>query len=79
MDSRHSKIQRQSKGLPVSVSEKISLVCTRNDRRIILRGVVVNFLKKEGLNDHSFRHTHATQLIESGAFIGKFSIISFNY
>ncbi len=60
-------VQRQSKGLPPPFGEKISLLCTRNDGRIILRGIIVKFLTKEGLNAHSFRHTHATQLIENGA------------
>lgn len=60
-------IQRQSKGLPVPVGEKISLVCTRNDGRIVLRNFFVDILTAEGLNAHSFRHTHATRLIENGA------------
>ena len=58
---------RQSKGLPTPEGEKVSLVCTRNDGRIVLRNFFVNTLTGEGLNAHSFRHTHATQLIEMGA------------
>ena len=60
-------IQRQSKGLPVTGCEKISLICTRNDGRLVLKETFVSVLQAEGLNVHSFRHTHATQLIELGA------------
>ena len=60
-------IQRQSKGLPPPVGEKISLLCTRNDGRLIVRSRFMGFLEQEKLNAHSFRHTHATQLIENEA------------
>ena len=60
-------IQRQSKGLSTPVGEKISLICTRDNGQMILREVFTKFMRKENLNAHSFRHTHATQLIESGA------------
>ena len=60
-------IQRQSKGLPVPVGEKISLVCTRDNGQFVLANYLTTILRSEGLNAHSFRHTHATQLIENGA------------
>ena len=60
-------IERKSKALPAPDGEKVSLVCTRGDGRLILHNVIVVALRKDGLNAHSFRHTHATQLIESGA------------
>ena len=60
-------IIRQSKGLPAPLGERISLVCTRNDGRLILYESLTFFLKGENLNAHSFRHTHATTLIENGA------------
>ena len=60
-------IIRQSRALPAPDGEKVSLVCVRSDGRLILHNVIVVALRKEGLNAHSFRHTHATQLIENGA------------
>ena len=60
-------IERKSKSLPAPDGEKVSLVCTRDDGRIILKNRFTRVLKSEGLNAHSFRHTHATQLIENGA------------
>lgn len=59
-------IIRQSKCLPCT-ADKASLVCTREDGHLVIKAVVVNALRRENLNAHSFRHTHATMLIESGA------------
>lgn len=60
-------IIKQSKGLPAPVGEKVSLVCTRDDGQFVLHISLTGFLKSEKLNAHSFRHTHATYLIEGGA------------
>lgn len=60
-------IVRQSKGLPAPAGEKVSLICTRDNGHLILKEYVVKLLRQEGLNAHSFRHTHATLLIENGA------------
>ncbi len=46
---------------------KIGIVCTRNNGLLVNKPAITCALKKEGINAHSFRHTHATQLIESGA------------
>ncbi len=59
-------MERRSKGLPAPDAEKVSLVCTREDGRIILRETFTDVLHNEKLNAHSFRHTHATILIENG-------------
>lgn len=60
-------IVRQSKCLPAPAGEKVSLICTRDNGHLILKEYVVKLLRQEGLNAHSFRHTHATLLIENGA------------
>ena len=61
------RIIRQSKGLPAPAAEKVSLICVRDDGRLYLDEYISKILRKEELNAHSFRHTHATQLIENGA------------
>ena len=60
-------IERRSNSLPAPDGEKVSLICIRNDGRLMLHNVIVVALRNEGLNAHSFRHTHATRLIEDGA------------
>lgn len=60
-------IERRSKSLPAPDAEKISLICTRDDGQLCFRINITKILHDEGLNAHSFRHTHATQLIEAGA------------
>ena len=44
-----------------------AIVCTHPDGRAVLSDIVIRKLNAEGLNAHSFWHTHATQLIEYGA------------
>ena len=58
---------RQSKSLPVPNGEKISLICTHDNGKIVLKESLAKTLAMENLNAHSFRHTHATLLIEGGA------------
>ena len=58
-------IRRQPKKLS-AVGEKISPVCVKTDGRLVSRVHLAKSLREEGLNAHSFRHTHATQLIEQG-------------
>lgn len=59
-------IIRQSKCLPCD-AEKVLLICIRGNGGFVCKDVVTEVLKRENLNAHSFRHTHATMLIESGA------------
>lgn len=46
---------------------KAELVCTDEGGIRVRRDDIYNALRAEGLNTHSFRHTHATMLIEAGA------------
>ena len=64
---KNGHIERRSKSLPAPDGEKVSLVCTRDNGQMILKNHFTRILAAMGLNAHSFRHTHATQLIESGA------------
>ena len=56
-----------SRSLLTTKSEIINFVCTCENGRPVLRTTLAAHLKSIGLNSHSFRHTHATLLIESGA------------
>lgn len=57
-----------SKGITPPVScQRIRLVCTRPDGKLINRDSFSQALRKNGFNSHSFRHTHATRLIENMA------------
>jgi len=57
-----------SKGImPEESAVRIHPVSTWEDGRIVKKSYVTHILTREGLNAHSFRHTHATLLIENGA------------
>ena len=60
-------IIQQSKNIPIDCVEQVSLICTQNNGRIFFKTAFTKVLFKEGLNAHSFRHTHTTVLIENGA------------
>ncbi len=47
--------------------KQINFVCLWEDGRIIAPESFAFFLRKRGLNSHSFRHTHATMLVEAKA------------
>jgi integrase len=57
-----SKNASQSENL-----NRVYLVCTQPNGKLVSKTTFVTALKKHGLNSHSFRHTHATMLIEAGA------------
>ena len=60
-------LARASTGLVPPGAVKADLVCTDEDGVRVQRADINKALKEEGLNAHSFRHTHATMLIEAGA------------
>ena len=60
------QIVRQSKAILLD-AEKIAFVCTREKGQPVQKKFISKYLRLEGLNAHSFRHTHITQLIENGA------------
>ena len=60
------QIVKQSKTFP-AVGMHMEFICTREKGQPVQKKFVAKYLMAEGLNAHSFRHTHATQLIESGA------------
>lgn len=52
---------------PPATQHRLNLVITRHDGRLIHHNALCKHLRSIGLNSHSFRHTHATLLIENGA------------
>ena len=63
----NGKMIQQSKGLDNLGNERVHLICTQPNGRAVSRTMMKYCLEKENLNSHSFRHTHATMLIENGA------------
>ena len=53
--------------LPAPTLERRMILCIKKNGTPILRDSFKAILRKHGLNAHSFRHTHATKLIEAGA------------
>lgn len=47
--------------------DKIDFVCTDEKGKFVHRSTYMQHIRKFGLNSHSFRHSHATLLIEAGA------------
>lgn len=52
---------------PAPTLERRMLLCIKENGAPILGDSFKKMLRTHGLNAHSFRHTHATQLIEAGA------------
>ncbi len=64
----NSLVTVMSKGLKAgSGMKRLDLVCTHTEGKFVSRGCVTYQVRKLGLNVHSFRHTHATTLMENHA------------
>ena len=57
---------QQSKSLTVEYN-RVEMVCTRIDGHAVFKNMLSKIFMSEEINAHSFRHTHATTLIENGA------------
>ena len=64
--STENKMIQQSKSLTTEYN-RAEMVCTRIDGHAVLKNMLSKIFRDEGINAHSFRHTHATTLIENGA------------
>ena len=60
-------IVRRSKRFSAPVGEKVSLICVQNNGKLVLREFAVKLFRGEGLNAHSFRHTHATLIMQTNS------------
>ncbi|EKU72126.1 site-specific integrase [Selenomonas sp. F0473] len=65
-DSRILHLLPRKDAAPHDAKER-PLVCTDHFGIPVSRASIIERLRHLGLNSHSFRHTHATRLIESGA------------
>ncbi|MBR2214397.1 MAG: tyrosine-type recombinase/integrase [Selenomonadaceae bacterium] len=63
-----SRIWQFPKNQPVTEEMTLrQMVCTNKCGRVVRRDTVMRCLRLNGLNSHSFRHTHATLCAENGA------------
>ncbi len=62
-------IRNMSKGLPSGSLTRVDLVCTKSNGHSYSVDCMRKQLNAKGYNSHSFRHTHATLLVEAGASI----------
>ena len=46
---------------------QVKPICIRPTGKIVTNASITRVLHQNGINSHSFRHTHATKLIESNA------------
>ncbi len=65
-DAGDGHVVFQSKRFPAEAGA-VPLICVQTNGRLVYHSVFIRGLAREGVNAHLFRHTHATQLIESGA------------
>ena len=70
MKNKENKVFEMSKALLADApagSVRVNMVCTWRNGHFCKGEYIRHILTAEGLNAHSFRHTHATMLIENGA------------
>lgn len=67
LENMDRRVSVCSKALAPKNGKRCYLVCTRSNGKLISRSALHARLQSMGLNAHSFRHTHATLLIEAGA------------
>lgn len=66
--SPEGRVLQQSKAFPAPRDASAPpFICTHDNGRIVYAVAAQYHLRKLGLNTHSFRHTHATMLVEAGA------------
>lgn len=66
VDDEH-RLTSGSKGISQPPGQRIDLICTKRNGTFVAPDVIRWRIRQEGYNSHSFRHTHATLLIEHGA------------
>jgi integrase len=66
-EKKDHTVQTYSKVFISAETNRQKMICTELSGKIVSRATVMQHLKNIGLNTHSFRHTHATMLIEAGA------------
>ncbi len=54
---------QQSKELELQ-AKKMPVICTRDSEKAVMGYSITKILLDEGLNAHSFRHTHVTDKID---------------
>lgn len=65
--TKKGSLEKASAALLPKGAKRIDFVCTNETGYRLSRFYVFKELKTQNLNSHSFRHTHATMLLEAGA------------
>lgn len=67
IDEQNNVLTNYSKAYVTPSTNRQNLVCTNSKGQNVSRSWVMTCLGREGINSHSFRHTHATVLVEDNA------------
>ena len=67
IDKQNNVLTNYSKAYVTPSTNRQDLVCTNSKGQNVSRSWVMACLGREGINSHSFRHTHATVLVEDNA------------